>query len=886
MSTPSPFPAPAEPGDLADPAEVEDLQESEEGDAVPAELEAEETAAGRRPHWRAWVYGIVVMAVVYFGAAREPWARGLALLLMGGAMVVAPPRIRLSPLPSVVLITLALVPGIGLLPASWFGGMESWRQVLGSEWGITMPATLSPEWRVTLESWLVTAAGVAWFWCCLAQNFSDGGRRLMLRILCLAVLPLAVLSLLDFKGWVDVSWWPRGHGDASSRHVPGFGPFANQNHTSSLFAWMSVLCAAATVDAFKNRSRLWMAFSGGILLLLGCILVNSSRAGLLLFFTGMTLWLATTAMKRGFMRKLIVSIALVVSVVSVAIVSGGRVGERLTAQPLGAALSGDLRLWLAGQVLDASAQAPWTGRGLGVFERVFPQVCDSFFPDTRTMHPESDLLWIYFEGGLFFVLPCLVLVGWLFRTTGPWVASRRKKKHSRDSRSGRRVRRAYGIAAGLALLHGIFDVPLHNLGYFIVFSAVAAQAVRGRYLTSRIQPGVALAFRGAGTAIAAWGLLWLAFSMGLTEVTTASGATLLHDRAVVESERGQRMEAMQLVNRAIELTPLQYRWYFLRAQLHLVMRQGSTTALEDFGRVRALEPHYGPVCFEEGRYWLHFDPPMAFIAWKEGMRRYPLRFANAMPRYQEIVVEAAPYPEIRQQLWKVADRPSLQLVFLSHMPAGDFWLGCQKEFLAQHPALAGLNEPQMRFFFRLWQKKGELKEMIRYLQANPPLQQFGWQAMAQDLAASGKFDEAFKLASRFIPAPARSASLSVSDIPRLERAYVLNPIDPLPGVELYYAQRASGDLKSARKTLERVMALPNSPEFLPREMASVLAESGDIRAAWEVMQGLLEKDKVDVSVLDDPPDDATSGDGFARPSAPAARNDESVLRDAWEGVVK
>ena len=115
---------------------------------------------------------------------------------------------------------------------------------------------------------------------------------------------------------------------------------------------------------------------------------------------------------------------------------------------------------------------------------------------------------------------------------------------------------------------------------------------------------------------------------------------------------------------------------------------------------------------------------------------------------------------------------------------------------------------------------------------------------------------------------------------------MLNPIDPLPGVELYYAQRTAGDLKSARRTLERVMELPTSPGFLRREMASVLAESGDLRAAWEVMQGMLEQDKVEVSVLDDPPEDATSGDGFARPVAPAARNDESVLRDAWEGVVK
>lgn len=849
-------------------------------------LDAEDAAAGRRPYWRAWVYGMVVLAVVLFGAAREPWARGLALLLMGGAMMIAPPRMRLPGLPAMLLLAVAVVPGVGLLPASLFGGMEPWRQTLAQEWGISMPSTLSPEWQATLECWLVTLVGVAWFWCCLAQNFSDGSRRILLRLLCLGGLLLGVLSLIDKAGWVDVFWWPRGHAEASTRETPGFGPFANQNHTSSLFAWMSVLCAAAMVEAFKQKSRWWMIFGGGVVLLLSCILVNTSRAGLMLFLTGMTLWLATTAMQRGFMRKVVVSMAVMAAIIAVAVASGGRLGERLTQQPLNASLGSDLRFWLAGHVISAVADAPWAGRGLGIFEPVFPQVCAEPFPDARTIHPESDLLWALFEGGFFLVLPCLVLAGWLWHTSGPWVSSRRKKKRSQDSRSGRRVRRAFGIATGLGLMHAVFDVPLHNLGYFAVFAVVAAQAVRGRYLKQRIQPGLVHVFRVTGLAMVCWGGLWLAFAGGLTEVSTASGATLLHDRAVVEAARGQRAEALRLVNRAIELMPLQYRWYFLRAQLHLVMRHGSEAALEEFGRVRTLEPRYGPVCFEEGRYWLYFDPPMALIPWKEGMRRYPARFANAMPRFQEIVILAAPFPEIREQLWKIADRPSLQLVFLSHVHASDFWRRCQGEFLVQHPQLAGLNAPQIRFFFRLWQERGNLQEMVAYLRENPTLQQFGWQAVAKDLAASGKFEEAFKLSARYLPAPVRSATLTAADIPRLERASVLNPIDPLPGVELYYAQRAAGDLKSARKTLERILGLPSSPDFLPREMASVLADSGDVRGAWEMIQGLFPKEKVEVSVLDDAPEDATSTEGFAPPVAPPPRDAESAMKQAYEGTVQ
>ena len=61
----------------------------------------------------------------------------------------------------------------------------------------------------------------------------------------------------------------------------------------------------------------------------------------------------------------------------------------------------------------------------------------------------------------------------------------------------------------------------------------------------------------------------------------------------------------------------------------------------------------------------------------------------------------------------------------------------------------------------------------------------------------------------------------------------MQPNDPLVGVELYDAQRSAGDLIAARRTLERVLRLPNAPAFVPRELASVLGDLDDWRAAWE-----------------------------------------------------
>ncbi len=831
--------------------------------------EVEEESGQERRHSRAWIYGLAVAVIVIFGAARDPWARGLALLLMGAVLIVAPPRVKLHSVPTLCLLALALLPGLALLPARFFGGMEEWRTLLATEWGMEMPPSLTCDVGTTLESWLVMMIGVVWFWACLAQNFSDAGRRIVLRILSFTGLLLAALTWADHSGWLDITWWPRGDGHLMKvEGASGFGPFANQNHTSSFFAWSCVLAAASALDAFRRRSRSWIFFIAGIFLLAGCILANSSRAGLLLLILGMSLWLGTSAMKRGFLRKLVVGLALAGTVISVVMVSGGMLADRLSDKPLSTAISSDLRAWLAGQTLRAASYAPWTGRGLGVFEYAFPHTSSDPFPDSRTIHPESDVLWLLFEGGLLPVIPCLILLVWLFRTTGPWFSSGRKKR-SHDSRSGRRVRRAFGIAAGVAVVHSIFDVPLHNLGYFVMFALVTAQAVRGRYLAERISPVVALAFRTAGCLIMLWGLLWLALVAGWTEKATASAAPLFHDRALRTSAAGQRAEAMRLVNRAIELTPLEYRWYFLRAQFHLLMQHGNAPALHDFGLTRALEPHFGPICFDEGRVWLSYDPKMALIPWQEVMRRYPLGFDNAVPLYQTILLESAPFPELHRDLWKMADRPSLKLIFLSmQFITGDRWQGYADEFLTEYPGLAELNKSQSQFFLHLWHQKGDRPRLVAFLEKFPSLQEFGWKALAYDRAQSGKFEEAFKLASRYLPAPARSALLTAADIPRLERLFVLNPVDPLPGVELYYAQRAAGDLKSARRTLEKVMSLPKSPEFLARELASVLAESGDARGAWEMIQKSVEAQNVEMSVLDDT---VMSEGGFMRPATPRAR---------------
>jgi tetratricopeptide (TPR) repeat protein len=841
--------------ELAD-VRLEDSLDSEEG--IPS--------MGPR-HLRAWLYSLTTLFVIFLGAGGEVWSCSVALMLMGVTLCLAPPRFQLRPVPRYLLIWLALVPAVSLFPGKWFGPIEPWRTRLTEEWSVAVSSSLSPDFQLTLETWVLSLFGLIWLWSCFGQNFSDSGRRTALRLLAFGCMVIGVFFLLEVHHFVNLSWWPH-FAEGAARH--DFGPFSNRNHSSSLFAMASVLCAAACFDAMRRKSRSWLLFFAGVILFFICIVSNTSRGGLMLFLVGLSTWVTAAAMKKGHLRKILVSFSIIGTILCFVLASKGFLGERLLSRSIGASIAEDTRARLAEETLSAVILAPWLGRGLGVFEYVFPQVTPTAMPLARAIHPESDLLWLLFEDGLMVLIPGAALTFWFVSTTGPWFSQ--KKKQSRDSRSGRRMRKSFAIVTFMALIHGVFDVPMHGFGYFLLIAFIASLAVRPRYAGSRISLLGKWFFRLAGLAMISSGGYGLLMFFGAVEASIPSMAPVLHDRALIESAQGRRAEALVMMNRAIELSPLDYRFYFLRAELHLVLRQDRELALLDFGRARAVEPRYADFCMDEGEFWMRFDPSIATIPWREFLQRYEAPEELYLDRYWRMVASLAPFPDQHLAIWRLASHLPLQLMCLIQYTNSPHWETLHAEFLTQHPGLADLNENQTHYFFSAWQQKSEKSVLLDYIQKYPRLQKICWRLMVMDLAQSGQFESAYKLAAAHVPAAAPSASITVADIPSLERAQLLNPLDMLPGIELYYAQRLGGNLKSARLTLERVMKLPKAPDFLKRELASLLAEFGDFRGAWDLMRLIIEATPVESSALEKmTPED----DGMQRPTAPAPRDANS-----------
>src|SRR5207302_4707807 len=118
-----------------------------------------------------------------------------------------------------VLALLALAAS-GALPAAWFRG-ATWRGAVENA-GVTLPATLSPQPRLTLEAWLLLAAGIAWTGWLLASPWDAASRRLAARCLTCGLALLAVFVLVQWgSGWRMPGWL------AAERH----GPFPNRNRS-------------------------------------------------------------------------------------------------------------------------------------------------------------------------------------------------------------------------------------------------------------------------------------------------------------------------------------------------------------------------------------------------------------------------------------------------------------------------------------------------------------------------------------------------------------------------------------------------------------------------------------------------------------------------------
>jgi tetratricopeptide (TPR) repeat protein len=776
------------------------------------------------PAWQGLIFALVPMLVILFGAGREAWSKGLAAVLMALVMLVFPVRRRLPKIAMFGLFGALLAPLLAFLPADWQLGLPQWRTRLLNDWGVPLSSTITPQAWVTWEAWLLHGTCLAWLAWCLTRGFSSEQRRSMLQTLTFGGMLLCGLAILEHIKWVEMSWWPRN----PMAWGNGFGPFANRNHTGTIAAMTCLLCAANAYDAHRRKSRRWMLFLLGAALPLACIFINTSKAGVILLFLGLTTWLGTSAMRKGFFQKMAVTFSLVMVIATLLVMSGGGVGTRLQS---GEFTQVGARGMLVVETLKLVVQSPWLGVGLGNFEAVFPLVTEVHEPRSRFVHPENDLLWLLAEGGLLTVLAGLVLVLWILRSSGPWFG---KKRKGTQNRQDRKLRNAAAIAFGMGVIHGLVDVPNHGLAFALFMALLAGILVRPRRLRTAAGPADRLLVRVAGVVVLLIGAGLLAVTLGhASRFPGSSAAESLRTRANWLTMTGSVAGGLPLMNEAVRLNPMSFELYFERARMLGYLGRTKDEVLVDFSRSRALEPHYAALCYQEGVFWLDFAPSYAVIGWRECLQRFPAAAPGIHGAYRQMLNHAERHLELREPLWAMASTVELKLDYLGTARTREEFDRCLRSMLELQPQLEGIAPLQRKALFELWNRLGDSKTLMTQLERNKKWRDDGWPLLADYHARNSDFVRACQIAAAYLPSLNRATPDAAADIATLERAMLLNLNDPRRGIDLFQAQKKSGEIDDALRTLEKLLSNPKAPAYLHQEIAALYMEKEDFRRAWE-----------------------------------------------------
>lgn len=774
-----------------------------------------------------WAALAVPVAGCGLSGSKEPWALGILGMLIALNLVIAPPRSPVSRTITVPLFLFALLSLGSFLPLSE-SSVPWWRSTFVQDFGVSLGGLRSPQPWVSFETWIVIAVGLIWLWHCLGRGFNESERRWLVRMLTMFVAVIAGLSVWFKREGIDVPFWQR-----SEWRLAYFGPFPNRNHVGALLAMGAVLTFATAYDSYRRRSPWWPVYSLNLIPILWALVSNTSRAGLGLFLLGLTAWMAFASFSRRSAQRMGVAVAVLLVLVSFFILFGQHILERasLTGGQGAAGSSGRFRLW--GECATMIAKAPVLGVGLGCFASVFPFHQIYFDPESRDIHPESDWLWTTAEAGVLAIMMLAVALFNYVRKTGLWRGNLGQK-----NRKDRRLRNACAVAALILPVHGLVDTPTHQPGLVCIAALLAGLSLRERRaadVSSLPRAGkLRLVFAGFCLFVS---IAWFFIVAGFPVLPGTSSARMLDHEATRLRDRNDLAGAASALNRKIAMTPLLWDGYFDRGELSLDRGLPPNAALEDFARMRYLEPHSGVICFKEALIWARYHPAYAPAAWREAMRRNSSR---ADEFYRLALESLREHPEIRSALRNLASTPKQKLRYLGSCTAAEF-ADALAELLEAQPTLQNFSSDERLGLFNIWFAIGDRNQLVARLEQDPTWRSAGWPVLAQARAAQDDFRGAYQLAVENLPPPAESSASRKGDLAQLRRDFLFHPTDFSYGFALFEAESSKGLINEALITLEKISQLPNAPARVLYEQATLLSRKGDHAAAWEKMKAYIEK---------------------------------------------
>lgn len=759
---------------------------------------------------------IVALALLpsFLGGATEPWAQGGILVLLGLLFLIAPPRGSESRALTVALLVLFAWALTTFLPARWFY-FPAWRTGAIENFSLSLSPCVSPQPWITAESIVLFAAGVAWFYylCCHLITLD---RRIAVQWLCAGLVILAVASVsLSLAGMK----WPFAHSDAM------FGPFPNRNQTAILLAVGAILSLACMTESFRRGTWSWLLWLSGCAVLMWGLVLVASRAGIILCFAGVAIWIFCLGIVRRSRPWAIAGVGVLLIMLGAFLMGGGKALDRfLPSSPGPEKHSVNFRWAIQQDAMSLAKSAPWTGIGLGNFRSEFAVSPHPALgaADLDVLHPESDWIWLGVEMGwpglLLTVGICGFLCGRIFpmRSDPDW-----------------RLRAAAGTAALIFGLNGLVDVPAHRLGSAFpgLFAFVLALLPRRKNESPLWLP---VGFRFAGVCFCLVGATWLVAGLLETVIPGRIGVQCANRQTALLNEQGRFEASRQLATKAITWAPLDWQLYYLRAVSNALGSGNTEAALADFRRARFLNPNSPRLLFNEGLIWLHTQPVLALPAWQDA-----LALATDSSRaqlYEQMLATPDLPPPVRAGILATASADAnLEFISLGRADRPEFHERLQ-QLLSSEPNLDIFSDAQKKIIFRLWAQRSSPEEFLTAMDGHKAWMPLCWPYAAQAEASLGAYQRAYELAQSHLQQPVLPVISFREPVDKLRSALYANPQNFAKGYALYDTQIQSGDSEGAFLTLEKLTNQKQCPGYFHYLKAKLLAGSGKWQEAWEALE--------------------------------------------------
>jgi O-antigen ligase len=807
---------------------------------------------------RFWIVAITLMALA-LGGATELGAQFVVAVVTAFILLIAPPRHSPGVVPGILLTAFFVIALAAYLPAGWFA-TPSWRQHLAVDLQVPLPATRTPQPWLTAQACALLFIGLAWagYLMCLRWNRGQRLQAVYLLVLGVAVLASIAVAAHTF-GW----------------HVPGWkqeqnrGWFPNRNQTADVLALAGIVNYTLVVDRLRKRDRSGWFWLATLVPIGAALVVSYSRSGILMFFAGLALWHLWPGSQRQTAKWTVLSLSLILTLLTLFFLFGGDTFARFQSRPGtvnfdSANDDAGYRLSIQKDALRFSRQEPWLGAGLGNFEPLFAMARADSVNQNVAVHPESDWLWTACEMGWPAVLLLLAGIGWWLRQCLPF----------QPGKPGESLRRALVIAILMFLLHGLVDVSGHRVGSLWFALLFASLALPGSEPIDPAEPfpvtarrPAPLFFRGVALLIlvvAAWWFSSLNATIGLIAtaeddsnpmladlgpVNGSVSATLYHvtfhgnvfpptsaDLARIETRitnmaaEGRADAVEELADAALRIAPLDATLYFQRAWAEVFQKGRLAQAGADFRVARALEPHWGKLCFNEGAIWLSVNQPdLCLDAWQEALRRDP---AAARDLFTEMVRLSSANNLVREDLADLAaTNPAYLLVFLDNARPEETQ-GAITRLLALDPDLKTLSPAQRETLFADWWRHGDQAALGAGLLSHADWPAQGWPWLAQFYAGQKDYQNAWQTVAAHATPPALPADNTGLALADLERSFYAGPDNTAAGLILLQAELKAGNIDDALATVRALEKNPDHPPRLSYYEAQLWAGKQQWELAW------------------------------------------------------